>query len=169
MFFYIFQIQSDILSLGGRFIQSFHWSCSRNFLWRDHTIPNDDSFLEVVAISAKSLYTYSFRHGFDRADVSISIVECSLLNPFSGVVIKCQPDEFAVFNPPANQTCSTWAQDFVNVFGGYLDNPSSSSDCRYCQFAVGDQFFDPLNISFSNRWRDVFIIFAFFGGLLLIS
>ena len=55
----------------------------------------------------------------------------------------------------------------VNVFGGYLDNPLSTSDCRYCRFAVGDQFFDPLNISFSNRWRDVFIIFAFFGGLLL--
>jgi ATP-binding cassette, subfamily G (WHITE), member 2, SNQ2 len=92
-----------------------------------------------------------------------------LLNRSSGLVIRCQPDEFSVFNPPANQTCSPWAQDFVNVFGGYLDNPSNSSDCRYCQFAVGDQFFVPLNVSFSNRWRDAFIIFAFFSELLLVS
>jgi len=87
----------------------------------------------------------------------------------TGLVIKCRPDEFAMFNPPANQTCSTWAQDFVNVFGGYLDNPLSTSDCRYCQFAVGDQFFDPLNIMFSNRWRDVFIVFAFFVFNLIVT
>ena len=66
-----FMMPSDIVSLGGRFIQSFHRTCSRNILWRDHTISNDDSFLEGVAVSAKSLYTYSVRHGFDRANVSI--------------------------------------------------------------------------------------------------
>lgn len=26
---------------------------------------------------------------------------------------------------------------------------------------VGDQFYTPLNILYSNRWRDVFILFAF--------
>jgi len=86
-----------------------------------------------------------------------------------GLVIKCQPDEFAMFNPPANQTCSAWAKDFVNAFGGYLENPTDSSACLYCQYAFGDQFFEPLNISFSNRWRDVFIIFAFFVFNLLVT
>jgi hypothetical protein len=77
-FIFIFLTPSDIVSLGGCFIQSFHWSCSRNILWRNHTVPNHDSFLEVMAVSAKSLYTYSFRHGFDGANVSISIVDvCS--------------------------------------------------------------------------------------------
>jgi ABC-type multidrug transport system permease subunit len=87
----------------------------------------------------------------------------------TGLVIKCKPDEFAVFNPPANQTCSTWAQDFANAFGGYIDNPSATSDCRYCQYNVGDQFFDPLNIPFSHRWRDVFIVFSFFVFNLIIT
>ncbi|KAF8807904.1 hypothetical protein BYT27DRAFT_7189991 [Phlegmacium glaucopus] len=86
-----------------------------------------------------------------------------------GLVTKCTSDEFAVFDPPANQTCYVWAQDFVNLFGGYIDNPSDSSGCRYCQFAVGDQFFVPLNISFSNRWRDAFIIFAFFVFNLIVT
>ncbi|KAJ3509385.1 hypothetical protein NLJ89_g5251 [Agrocybe chaxingu] len=79
-----------------------------------------------------------------------------------GLVIRCKPDEFAVFTPPVGQTCSAWAQSFVDVFGGYIDNPLDNAACRYCQFAVGDQFFVPLNISFSNRWRDTFILFAFF-------
>lgn len=84
----------------------------------------------------------------------------------SGLVLKCKSDEFAVFDPPAGQNCSSWGQPFVNVAGGYIDNLMATAQCRYCQYAVGDQFFVPLNISFSHRWRDAFIIFAFFGEFI---
>ncbi|KAF8640630.1 hypothetical protein AX17_000290 [Amanita inopinata Kibby_2008] len=80
-----------------------------------------------------------------------------------GLVIRCKSDEFAVFNPPAGQTCAQWAQSFVDVFGGYIDNVNATSACRYCQFKVGDEFFLPLNIRFENRWRDAWSLFAFFG------
>ncbi|KAJ7750194.1 P-loop containing nucleoside triphosphate hydrolase protein [Mycena metata] len=80
-----------------------------------------------------------------------------------GLVIRCKSDEFATFNPPANNTCSQWAQDFVNVAGGYLDNPNDSSNCRYCTYSVGDQFYTPLGISYSHRWRDAFIFLSFVG------
>ena len=53
-----------------------------------------------------------------------------------GLIIKCRSDEFAVFNPPARQTCLTWAGEFVSFHGGYLDNPEDTSDCRYCQYKV---------------------------------
>jgi len=79
-----------------------------------------------------------------------------------GLVIRCNSDEFAVFQPPSGQTCKAWAQDFVDAFGGYLDNPNAVNSCRYCQYSIGDEFFTPLNIQFSNRWRDVFIVFAYF-------
>jgi len=68
-----------------------------------------------------------------------------------------------VFNPPLGETCATWANDFVQYFGGYLDNPTENALCRYCPVAVGDEYYTPLNISFENRWRDVWLIFAFFG------
>lgn len=83
---------------------------------------------------------------------------------YSGLIIRCQPDEFAIFNPPTGQNCSAWAQPFVNNFGGYIDNPLDTVACRYCQYAVGDQFFVPLNISFSHRWRDAFILFSYFSA-----
>ncbi|KAF8963959.1 ABC-2 type transporter-domain-containing protein [Flammula alnicola] len=86
-----------------------------------------------------------------------------------GLIIKCKSDEFATFNPPTGQNCSSWAQPFVDVFGGYIDNLSDTAACRYCQYAVGDQFFVPLNISFSKRWRDAFILFAYFVFNLIVT
>ena len=124
-----------------------------------------------MAVSTKSLYPYFFGHGIDGANVSIlSVVD----GMSSYILLAVLLSDANRMNLPCsillrNQTCSAWAQDFANAFGGYIDNPSATSACRYCQYVVGDQFFDPLNISFSNRWRDVFIIFSFFGKLLLVS
>ncbi|PFH49054.1 hypothetical protein AMATHDRAFT_63985 [Amanita thiersii Skay4041] len=78
-----------------------------------------------------------------------------------GLIIRCKSDEFAVFDPPTGQTCGQWAQSFADVFGGYIDNVNATADCRYCQFKVGDEFYLPLNIRYEDRWRDVWIIFAF--------
>ncbi|KAF9236851.1 ABC-2 type transporter-domain-containing protein [Melanogaster broomeanus] len=86
-----------------------------------------------------------------------------------GLPIRCSSDEFAVFNPPANQTCQAWAGEFVSAFGGYLDNPTATAACRYCQYSVGDEFFLPLNISFDNRWRDAFILFSYFIFNIIVT
>ncbi|KIJ41874.1 hypothetical protein M422DRAFT_171852 [Sphaerobolus stellatus SS14] len=86
-----------------------------------------------------------------------------------GLEITCNPDEFAVFNPPAGETCHTWAKEFVDVFKGYIDNPNATESCRYCQYRVGDEFFEPLNIRFENRWRDLFIVFAYFCANVIFT
>ncbi|CEL54515.1 Brefeldin A resistance protein OS=Schizosaccharomyces pombe (strain 972 / ATCC 24843) GN=bfr1 PE=1 SV=1 [Rhizoctonia solani AG-1 IB] len=95
------------------------------------------------------------------------------LNPFTRVVsgmvstelhglkITCSPLEFAVFQPPQGQTCLQWAGDFVNASVGYLDNPDGTSDCRYCPYEYGDDFYDGFGISFDNRWRDLGIVIGF--------
>ena len=72
-----------------------------------------------------------------------------------GLTISCQSDEFAVFDPPSGQTCMAWyissvnssitysqfhknfrASEFVNSFGGYIDNPNATQACRYCPYTV---------------------------------
>ncbi|GAB1517062.1 ATP-binding cassette transporter snq2 [Rhizoctonia solani] len=78
-----------------------------------------------------------------------------------GLKITCSPLEFAVFQPPQGQTCLQWAGDFVNASVGYLDNPGSTSDCRYCPYEYGDDFYSGLGISFDTRWRDFGILIAF--------
>ncbi|KAJ3718556.1 ABC-2 type transporter-domain-containing protein [Lentinula raphanica] len=86
-----------------------------------------------------------------------------------GLVISCKSDEFNYFNPPSGQTCGEWADDFVSAFGGYINNRNATSSCEYCQYQYGDEFYTPLNISFDNRWRDVFIIFAFFVFNVIVT
>lgn len=100
-----------------------------------------------------------------------SVVVLVWINPSccSGLSITCNPDEFSIFSPPSGQTCQQWAGDFVDSFGGYLNNPNATSSCEYCQYSVGDQYYTPLNIRYDNRWRDVWIVFAFFGKLLSVS
>ncbi|TBU62153.1 ABC-transporter [Dichomitus squalens] len=78
-----------------------------------------------------------------------------------GLVIRCKADELVSFTPPAGQTCQQWAGEFVTAFRGYLQNPNATDTCQYCQYSVGDDFFEPLNIKYSNRWRDAWILFAF--------
>ncbi|RPD82151.1 hypothetical protein L226DRAFT_497300 [Lentinus tigrinus ALCF2SS1-7] len=78
-----------------------------------------------------------------------------------GLTIQCKANEFIPFNPPSGQTCIQWANEFVQGFGGYIDNPNDTSACRYCQYSVGDQFYEPLNIRYENRWRDAWVLFAF--------
>ncbi|KAG9100824.1 hypothetical protein FRC06_003645 [Ceratobasidium sp. 370] len=78
-----------------------------------------------------------------------------------GLKITCTSLEFAVFQPPSGQTCVQWAGDFVNASAGYLDNPDAGSDCRYCPYSYGDDFYTGLGISFDNRWRDLGIMIAF--------
>ncbi|TFK56519.1 hypothetical protein OE88DRAFT_1649845 [Heliocybe sulcata] len=80
-----------------------------------------------------------------------------------GLQVKCQSSEFSIFNPPSGQTCQSWAGTFVQGFGGYLDNPGDTSACRYCQYKAADEYFLPLNIRFGDRWRDAFILLAFFA------
>ncbi|KAJ6520219.1 ABC-2 type transporter-domain-containing protein [Mycena sanguinolenta] len=86
-----------------------------------------------------------------------------------GLKIQCKSDEFATFNPPANNTCAQWAQDFVNITGGYLDNGDDTTNCRYCAYAFGDDFYTPLGISYSHRWRDAFIFLAFVGFNIILT
>ena len=86
-----------------------------------------------------------------------------LTRTYSGLEIVCRDDEYAVFNPPSGQTCQQWAGAFVDAFGGYLNNPNATSSCQYCQYRVGDEYFIPLNIEFSERWRNVFLLLAYIG------
>lgn len=69
--------------------------------------------------------------------------------------IVCRQQELSIFQPPAGQTCGQWASDFVQAVGaGYLSNPNDTSNCGYCPIRVGDEFTAPLQIFWSERWRN---------------
>ncbi len=81
--------------------------------------------------------------------------------------IRCGKDEYNYFEPPSGMTCQDFAGPFVNHVSGYLQNPSATSNCAYCQYSVGDDYLKTVSVSFGNRWRNfgfmwVYIIFNIF-------
>ncbi|CAE6385299.1 unnamed protein product [Rhizoctonia solani] len=86
-----------------------------------------------------------------------------------GLSIICNANEFSVFQPPSGETCLQWAGDFVNATVGYLDNPNATSDCRYCPYSLGDDFYVGLDIKFDDRWRELGIMLAFIGFNIIVT
>ena len=136
-------------------------------LWCHHSISSSSALAPSVAIRDESLGQDHQLDAHHRTTVrlppSLPVQKTLLTPPSSGLKITCKPEEFAVFNAPLGETCVSWANDFVQYFGGYLDNPTESALCRYCPVAVGDEYYSTLNMNFGNRWRDVWLIFVFFG------
>ena len=140
------------------------------FLRRHHPVPRPPGLATSLVVRVEPLGQDHQLNAHHRTTVCLlppfSFPEGNLITFFhlsSGLKITCNPEEFTVFNPPLNETCATWANDFVQYFGGYLDNPTDDALCRYCPVAVGDEYYTPLNMNYGNRWRDVWLIFAFFG------
>ncbi|KAF8416806.1 ABC-2 type transporter-domain-containing protein [Tirmania nivea] len=104
------------------------------------------------------------------------------LNPFtrliSGMVVtelhdtpvRCAEWEFNTFTPPPGETCESYAAPFMSYASGYLRDTSESANgvCQYCAFKIGDEFYNTLQLSFDNRWRDLVIFLAFVVSNLII-
>ncbi|KAF2626636.1 hypothetical protein BU25DRAFT_369751 [Macroventuria anomochaeta] len=102
------------------------------------------------------------------------------LNPFTRLIggmvvtelhnlpVKCTSSEFNQFRAPQGQTCGEYMSDFfANGAPGYLLDEAANL-CNYCAYKVGDEFYNPLGYSFSNRWRDLGIFLAFIFSNLAI-
>lgn len=80
----------------------------------------------------------------------------------------CTETELNRFTAPEGMSCGEYMGPFFDRGGrGYLVGNETSS-CEYCAFRVGDQFYEPLGMSFSERWRDLGIFLAFVGSNLVI-
>ncbi|KAJ1912602.1 ATP-binding cassette transporter snq2 [Mycoemilia scoparia] len=88
-------------------------------------------------------------------------VEGVVTNELYDLDIVCKPEQFYVFQPPSDQTCGDYAADFLKTGPGYLKNPDASSDCQYCPFKVGQEYFVTLDWDFANRYRNFGIMLAF--------
>ncbi|GAA5969290.1 hypothetical protein JCM8115_006751 [Rhodotorula mucilaginosa] len=83
------------------------------------------------------------------------------VNELHDLEIRCRNSEYRIVQPPNGESCEAWLGPFISSGGGYINNPSDNSNCQYCQYSVGDQFFEPLGIKFSERGRDIGIYVAY--------
>lgn len=80
-----------------------------------------------------------------------------------GVRIFCEGNEFSIIQPPNGRTCANYLDAYINARGGYLDNGSATSDCRFCQYSSGDQYLNTVRLPFISEvkraWSHLCIIY----------
>lgn len=89
-----------------------------------------------------------------------------LVSALGGQEVDCSSIEYAYIDPPPGRTCSQYLGPYISTNGGYLSNPSATSQCQFCQYRTADEYLgNNFNIQYSYRWRDVgiFIVFIAFN------
>jgi ABC-type multidrug transport system permease subunit len=63
--------------------------------------------------------------------------------------------------PTVGETCQTFLTNYTSYAGGRLINPDATENCQFCSLATTDDFLAAESIYFSDRWRDIGILFAY--------
>ncbi|KAF2123015.1 ABC-2 type transporter [Lophiotrema nucula] len=75
--------------------------------------------------------------------------------------VQCSTSESSIFDPPSGQTCGVYLADYLATAPGTLQNPDSTSQCRYCAISNSDQYLAASNIFWGERWRNFGIVWAY--------
>lgn len=75
--------------------------------------------------------------------------------------VYCAESELSIFDPPAGQTCGAYLDAYATAAGGSIQNPGATANCEYCSLTNSNQFLASVSISYSDRWRNFGIVFAF--------
>lgn len=79
----------------------------------------------------------------------------------ANTAVKCSALELLHFSPPPGTTCGVYMAPFIEQRGGYLENPSSTTDCEFCVIADTNTFLNSMGIDYNTRWRDFGIMWAY--------
>jgi len=84
-----------------------------------------------------------------------------------GIPVRCAPRELGIFDiPPGfNETCASYAANFLNTTTGYLTNPSATSQCAYCPYSVADEYLRAMDIPIGGKWK----YFGAFGAMTITN
>jgi ATP-binding cassette subfamily G (WHITE) protein 2 (PDR) len=102
-------------------------------------------------------FSYLVNHTLTHLDLVSAIASTGL----AGREVICSKNELAIMQPPAGETCGEYLQAYASAAGGRIYNPSATSNCEYCTASNADQFLSSVAISYSTRWRDYGIGFAY--------
>jgi ABC-type multidrug transport system permease subunit len=120
-----------------------------------------------VAIPPQQMPAF-WRAWLYELDPFTRLVSALVTNELHDLPVVCRDNELNRFTSPAGQSCGEYMSAFFADGGpGYLVN-NATSDCAYCAYNVGDQFFKPFGMEYGNRWRDFGILTAFIGSNLIL-
>lgn len=89
------------------------------------------------------------------------IVDGILSVGLANTKLTCASIEYLHFDPPSGQTCAQYMSSYISLAGGYLLDENATSDCSYCTVADTNVYLKSLNSSYSHRWRNFGILWAY--------
>lgn len=114
-------------------------------------------------------YTYLTEGLLAQGGVCFPIVRQWAYRSLSAVAhlrIVCLSSELVTLVPPFGQTCGAYLQAYINRAGGYVQDPSATSSCQFCNFANTDQLLGTnFHMFYSHRWRNV----GFLVGYIFVN
>jgi ATP-binding cassette, subfamily G (WHITE), member 2, PDR len=76
--------------------------------------------------------------------------------------VKCSSIELLTLSPPTRgETCQSFLSNYTSYAGGQIINPDATTNCQFCSIATTDDFLAAESIYFSDRWRDIGILFGY--------
>ncbi|KAG8863780.1 hypothetical protein FRB96_007617 [Tulasnella sp. 330] len=85
-----------------------------------------------------------------------------LVFPEWDAVVSCKENEFARFAPPSGQTCAAYLAPFMEMHTGYIQDPTSTTECAYCIYSKGSEYLATLNLGKRvYGYRDICLTFLF--------
>lgn len=97
------------------------------------------------------------------------LISGTITTALHGLAVNCKPHELKSFLAPPGETCGSYMESFFGRGGsGYLVN-NNTSNCEYCAYTLGDQFYGAFQYTFDTRWRElgIFIVFVASNTILL--
>jgi ATP-binding cassette subfamily G (WHITE) protein 2 (PDR) len=63
--------------------------------------------------------------------------------------------------PTTGLNCGQYLKPYMATAGGAVYNPNAMSDCQFCALTSTDEYLGQVAISYSTRWRNYGIVFAY--------
>ncbi|KYR00643.1 ABC transporter G family protein [Tieghemostelium lacteum] len=91
-------------------------------------------------------------------------LEGLVTNVLGNVNVVCEPEDLVRFTPPPGQTCDSYTKTFSEYASGYVTTIDGvDTNCGYCAFKSGTEYFNTLDWSYDNRWRNWGILTCFWA------
>ncbi|KAM0305962.1 hypothetical protein ACHAO8_011008 [Botrytis cinerea] len=91
------------------------------------------------------------------------LVDGMLSIGLGNVPVTCSQFESLHFEPVTGGTCGSYMASYIQKAGGYLTNPSAKTRCVYCPLKDSNEFLAAAGMSYTNRWRNFCIMWAYVG------
>ncbi|CAO3625872.1 unnamed protein product [Mucor fragilis] len=97
-------------------------------------------------------------------------IEGLVTNGLDSVPVVCNDSNYIKIKAPPGRNCGEYMADFFADGGlGYIGNPNGTDYCDYCQYSIGNDYYETnIGWSFSNRWRNFGLLWLFTAFNILL-